>query len=56
MQLGLLYTLFAAIATAANIGAQELATRLYTGPCHILLSVFICTGVGLVVKYVLDKK
>ncbi|KAK47619.1 GtrA family protein [Caballeronia sp. LZ029] len=56
MQLALLYTFFAAIATAANIGAQDLTTRLYTGPWHILLSVFIGTGVGLVVKYVLDKK
>ncbi|WP_250865913.1 hypothetical protein [Caballeronia sp. INSB1] len=30
MQLALLYTFFAAIATFANIGAQDLTTRLYT--------------------------
>lgn len=56
MQLALFYTFFAAIATLANIGAQDLTTRIYHGPWHILLSVFIGTGVGLVVKYVLDKK
>ncbi|WP_250480624.1 GtrA family protein [Caballeronia sp. GAOx1] len=56
MQLALFYTLFAAIATVANIGAQDLITRIYRGPLHILLSILIGTGVGLVVKYVLDKK
>jgi putative flippase GtrA len=51
-----LYTFFAAIATAVNIGAKDLTTRLCTGSWHILLAVFMGTGVGLVVKYVLDKK
>jgi putative flippase GtrA len=56
MQLALLYTFFATIATAANIGAQELSTRIYDGPWRIPFSVFIGTGVGLVVKYVFDKR
>jgi putative flippase GtrA len=56
MQLALLYTAFAAIASLANIGAQDLTRRIYGGPWEILLSVFIGTGVGLVLKYVLDKK
>ncbi|MDR5780158.1 GtrA family protein [Caballeronia sp. LZ065] len=56
MQLVLLYSFFAAIATLANIGAQDLTTRVYGGPWHIVLSVLVGTGVGLVVKYVLDKK
>jgi LPS O-antigen subunit length determinant protein (WzzB/FepE family) len=44
------------IATLPNIGEQDVTTRMYSGPWHILLSVFIGTGVAVVVKYVLDKK
>lgn len=50
------YTLFAIIATAANIGAQDLVIRNYNGTFDILTSVIIGTGVGLVVKYILDKR
>ncbi|MBS0520942.1 MAG: GtrA family protein [Proteobacteria bacterium] len=56
MPLALLYALIAAVATTANIGMQELATRLYHGPFALTASVFVGTGVGLVVKYVLDKR
>ncbi|SAI67115.1 GtrA-like protein [Bordetella ansorpii] len=56
MKLALTYALLAAIATAANIGAQELVVRGYSGPFAILASIVIGTGVGLVVKYVLDKR
>jgi putative flippase GtrA len=56
MQLVFLYSVFAAVATLANIGAQDVTTRIYDGPLHILLSVCVGTGVGLVVKYLLDKK
>lgn len=56
MGLALRYTIFALIATAANIGAQELSTRLYAGPFALTLSIIMGTGVGLVVKYVLDKR
>ena len=55
MRLVVLYALIAAIATVANIGAQELTVRAYDGPYHVVLSVFMGTGVGLVAKYVLDK-
>ena len=50
------YTLFAIIATAANICAQDLVIRSYKGTFDILTSVIIGTGVGLVVKYILDKR
>lgn len=50
------YTLFATIATVANIGAQDLVIRNYNGTFDILTSVIIGTGVGLVVKYILDKR
>lgn len=50
------YASFALIATAANIGAQELTIRIYTGAFAILASVVLGTAVGLVVKYLLDKR
>ena len=56
MKLALTYALLAMIATAANIGAQDLSIRLYTGAYAIPLSVMIGTGTGLIVKYVLDKR
>lgn len=56
MKLVLSYALFALIATIANIGAQDLAIRVYTGAFAVLLSIAIGTGVGLVVKYGLDKR
>lgn len=56
MRLALTYAIFALIATAANIGAQDLVTRGYSGAFDVLLSVVIGTGVGLVVKYMLDKR
>ncbi|MBD9675658.1 GtrA family protein [Pseudomonas sp. PDM18] len=56
MKLVLTYTILALIATAANIGSQDIVVRSYNGPYSILLSVMIGTGVGLVVKYILDKR
>ena len=51
MRLAILYTALALIAMAANIGSQELTVRAYHGPFQIPMSVFIGTGVGLVIKY-----
>jgi putative flippase GtrA len=56
MKLALTYALLAMIATATNIGAQDLTVRLYSGTYAVLLSVAVGTGVGLIVKYVLDKR
>ncbi len=50
------YAIFAALATAANIVAQDLVIRIYSGAFSILASVVMGTGVGLVVKYILDKR
>jgi putative flippase GtrA len=50
------YAIFALIATAANIGAQDLVIRSYSGAFDILASVIVGTGVGLVVKYILDTR
>ena len=55
-KLAIKYAIFALIATAANIGAQDLVIRTYSGTFDILASVVVGTGVGLVVKYILDKR
>ena len=55
-KLAINYAIFALIATAANIGAQDLVIRTYSGAFSILASVVVGTGVGLVVKYILDKR
>ncbi|NVZ50064.1 GtrA family protein [Pseudomonas sp. B6002] len=55
-KLAIYYAIFAIIATLANIGAQDLVTRAYSGAFDIMFSVVVGTGVGLVVKYILDKR
>ncbi|WP_110949063.1 GtrA family protein [Pseudomonas bohemica] len=56
MKLAVIYTIFAIIATVANLGAQELAIYIYTGGYSVLVAVSLGTGVGLLVKYVFDKR
>jgi putative flippase GtrA len=50
------YTLFALIAAAANIGAQDLFIRSFKGTFDIVISVILGTSIGLVVKYILNKR
>lgn len=56
MKVAVTYTIIAIIATLANIGGQELVVQLWPFEYLITLSIFIGTGVGLVVKYLLDKR
>ncbi|MDQ7976011.1 GtrA family protein [Paraburkholderia sp. SARCC-3016] len=49
------YALFALISMAANLVSQKIAWHIYDGPFSIPLAVCIGTGVGLIVKYALDK-
>jgi putative flippase GtrA len=56
MKLTIIYAILALIATAANIGAQDIVIRSYSGAFAVLISVVVGTGVGLVVKYILDKR
>jgi putative flippase GtrA len=56
MRLAITYAILALIATAANIGAQDLLIRVYNGAYDIILSMVVGTGFGLVVKYILDKR
>lgn len=55
MKLAVIYTLLAVVATVFNIGSQDIVIRLYHGAYAVTLSILIGTGVGLVVKYFLDK-
>lgn len=50
------YSAFALLATLANLFAQELSIRLYSGPANIYVGILIGTIVGLVTKYLLDKQ
>ncbi|MDX5297434.1 MAG: GtrA family protein [Gammaproteobacteria bacterium] len=54
MRIAALYLIFALLATAANIGSQALV--IWVDPQHIVLSVLVGTGVGLILKYLLDKR
>ena len=56
MKLAFTYGLLALIATVGNIGAQDLVIRGYSGAFAVMLSIAVGTGVGLVIKYVLDKR
>lgn len=54
--LALRYAGFAVIATLANLGAQRLVLAFGEGAGLFALAVIAGTGVGLVVKYLLDKR
>ena len=56
MKLAVTYMILAVIASLANFAAQDLVTTLYGGSFNIAISVVLGTGVGLIVKYVLDKR
>ena len=53
---GLLYSLCAILSIVANIFAQDITVRVYHLKYQIALSVIVGTAVGLLIKYVLDKK
>jgi putative flippase GtrA len=56
MRIAINYMIFALLATTANIGSQDISLRLYDGLYSVVASVLVGTVVGLIVKYVLDKK
>lgn len=56
MRLAFTYAILALIATAANVATQDLMVRIYTGPVFLILSIGAGTAVGLVAKYLLDKR
>jgi hypothetical protein len=56
LKLATLYTIFAIIATICNILAQDICTHIYSGHFYIFISIIFGTAIGLVIKYILDKK
>ena len=56
MKFAIRYAILAAFATLANIAAQELSIRVYHSRYEIMASILMGTGVGLLVKYALDKR
>lgn len=56
MRIAINYTVLALIATIANISSQDISLRLYDGLYSVMASVLVGTAVGLIVKYILDKK
>ena len=55
-RLPFLYSLFAGIAVASNLAAQALVMYFDNNSHAMLLSMLVGTGVGLVTKYILDKR
>jgi putative flippase GtrA len=51
-----LYAVFAALATAVNIGSQALVIWSYHGVYVVPLSILVGTAAGLPLKYVLEKR
>jgi len=51
-----LYTLFAVLSTAINIGAQMLSIWAYSGPYAVEISILIGTAAGLPLRYLLEKR
>jgi len=56
MSLPLSYCLFAIIATAANLLSQEFALFFYRGSHELLIAIPVGTAIGLIVKFLLDRK
>lgn len=50
------YGAFAVLATIANLAAQRGVLAITKGPYGFMLAVLVGTGVGLVLKYALDKR
>lgn len=55
-QLIIRYSFFAVIATLCNLGAQRLVFALAPQQINLVLALIFGTGIGLVVKYALDKR
>jgi len=56
MKIPVTYSLFAILATIANISVQDVVIRLYHDSLQIPISIVAGTGSGLLLKYLLDKR
>lgn len=55
-KLAIAYGLFALLATLANFAAQESVLYIYPGPQGMVVALVMGTVLGLVLKYLLDKR
>ena len=55
-KIAVLYTLFAVLSTAINIGSQMLSIWIYKGPLSVEISILVGTVVGLPLCYFLEKR
>ena len=56
LEISVLYSLFAGLSTAINIGSQMASIALYKGPYSIEASILVGTAAGLIPRYVLEKR
>jgi len=56
IRITLLYSLFAVLAIAVNIGSQAIMLILYNGPYAVYPAMLFGTFTGLIFKYLLDKR
>jgi len=55
-RIAVLYTLFAVLSTAINIGSQMLSIWVYKGPFSVEISILVGTAMGLPLRYFLEKR
>ena len=55
-KIAVLYSLFAVLSTAINIGSQMLSIWIYEGPLSVEISILVGTAMGLPLRYFLEKR
>ena len=55
-KIAVLYTLFAVLSTAINIGSQMLSIWIYKGALAVEISILVGTAMGLPLRYFLEKR
>lgn len=55
-KVAVLYTLFAVLSTAINIGSQMVSIWAYKGPLYVEISILVGTAMGLPLRYFLEKR
>ena len=55
-KIAVLYTLFAVLSIAINIGSQMLSIWVYEGPLSVEISILVGTAMGLPLRYFLEKR
>ena len=55
-KIAVLYTLFAVLSTAINIGSQMLSIWIYKGPLSVEISILVGTVMGLPLRHFLEKR